>query len=589
MMRCLLIWVTTLLTSFAGTACATDIPDFLMDSDPELRLPALVKNFTRDFKGFWLKALQRPEIDLQRMTADTVAKAHLYGIPGLIELVPELDKILTNASSHPSARFAAARALVVLESHDSAAKLFDAGQKYGADLRQFVEPALALWEFGPARAVWIKRLETVETGPRDLTLAIRGLAQVRDQAALGLISEIAMDLLQRPEIRLEAAAAAGAIVDIGLEKQAEQLSHENRTSRLVNRLCAVRILKRHSSEAAQRLLIELSGDAEASVAAPALNRLNGIDPELVVPMAESAMLHPDPHIREEGAKAYISLPTPERIVPLAQLLSDPHPAVRKMVRKELYQLAKHAELDGPIRQSAMQILSGQRWQGQEQATLLLGMLEHKPAADRFVELLESTRPEVMNCTAWGLRKLAVPRTIPSMMDKIQRQTVARKSGYAAGIDGQVAHLFEACGLLRAQAAQPLMLEYIPKDPIMGARSRAAAIWALGWLHVGVPDKAISDVLLDRFTDSGMMPPESEVVKQFSVISIGRMKVVDHAPLFRRFVANGTPPSTLGMALGWAVKELTGEEFSSPKPGFLPEGNWFLEPVAPHDADMDVSQ
>jgi hypothetical protein len=127
-----------LLISLAAPVNAELTPDFLMEADPEFHALPPAKDFKRDFKGIWLLALERPEGDYQRLAAETVARAHEHGIPDLIELAPTLQRILTAPSSIPSARFAAARALIVLESRDSAALLLEVGLKYGADLRQLV-------------------------------------------------------------------------------------------------------------------------------------------------------------------------------------------------------------------------------------------------------------------------------------------------------------------------------------------------------------------------------------------------------------------------------------------------------------------
>ena len=581
MLRCSLIWAAALLLMFlAATANAEIVADYLMGTDPEFPAPALVKDFKRDFKGLWLQALQRPETDYQRMAAETVARAHEYGIPDLIELAPTLEKILTTSSSHPSARFAAARALIILDSRDSAAKLLGAGLSNGADLRQLVEPALADWNFAPAQAVWMKRLESPQTFPRDLMLALHGLGQSRDKAALPTISKIAMDMLRPSHIRLEAAQAAGEIVDSGLETDADQLVHDRRVSPLINRLCAVRFLSRHSSEQARKLLIELATDQEPSLAAAALQRLNEIDPELVVPMAEQAMQSADLHVREAGANAYILRPSPDRIKPLARLLDDDHPSLRKLVGESLVKLDDNPQLSEVIRTESMLLLAGDRWQGQEQATLVLGMLDHKPAADRLVELLESPRRDVMIAAAWGLRKLAEPHTIPAIVDKIRRQTLERKDRDVPGFDEQVAHLFEACGKLHVMDAEPLMMQYVPKEGIRGERilSRSAAIWALGHLHAGTPNVSVGDALIARVLDDADKPREIPLVKQMSVVSLVRMNAVQYGRELKSSIALHTPATPLDLATRWAVRELTGEELPASALGRFPDGSWFLEPL-----------
>ncbi|WP_157606259.1 HEAT repeat domain-containing protein [Schlesneria paludicola] len=578
MLHCTRAWaIAALLFTVASTGNAELVPDFLMESNPEFHPPAPVKRFHRDFKSLWLEALQRPEIDLQRMTAETVARAHLHGIPDLIDLAPVLETILTAPSSHPAARYAAARALIVLESRHSASKLFEAGLSHGADLRLLVEPAIARWDFAPAHAVWIRRLESSEALPTDISLAISGLGLTRHAAARPLLMKIIMDPTRRSSIRLEAAQSAGAMVESGLESEARRLSGGRPPSKFIDQLCAIRLLARHSSPDACQLLHNLASDPEASIAAAALKRLNEINPELVLPLAETAMRHADQHVREEGAVAYLRQPTIPHIERLAMLLNDPHPSVRTLVTSNLGELALKPEFDEAVRSAAMNILNGDRWQGQSHAALILGSLQHKPAADRLVALLESTRPEVMINTAWALRKLAEPLSAPQIVDKIRRQTDERKQRSIRGVDEQIAHLFEACGVMNVQAAESLMLDYIPKDLTM-TRSRGAAIWALGMLHAGTSNDAICSRLIGRFLENSDKDPEPLLIKRLCVVSIARMNGKDQAPAMRQTISNGTPPTPLGLATRWAVRELTGEQLPEPEPESYPEGEWFLEPL-----------
>ena len=226
------------------------------------------------------------------------------------------------------------------------------------------------------------------------------------------------------------------------------------------------------------------------------------------------------------------------------------------------------------------MLAGDRWEGQEQAGLLFGALEYQPVAGRLIELLESTRPEVMISSGWALRKLAEPSSIPAMVDKIQRQTAARKLQGKEGIDEQVAHLFEACGRMRAKEAEPLMFEYVPKALIMGELSRGAAIWALGRLHEGAPDEKTGKALIDRVMDMGIYPPETERVKQQSIISLARIKAVEHLPAMRTLIAKETINRRIDLAIIWANEQLTGEVLPPPPIDLISPGNWFLTPLAP---------
>ena len=578
---CLLILVASLIVPRALRAEIR--PDFLMDTDPELHLPEQLKVWSPRFKLLWLEALSRPEQDMQRMAADTIAKAQEVGLPGLEEAIPVLTKLLTADHSHPTTRLAATRALIALKATSAAPAMFEAAQRHDAELRQLIEPALAEWDFQPIRSVWLDRLENRSTRPREAVLAIRGLTRVHETKALAVVRKMALDKLQRPDIRLESATAAGGLADQGLEPDASRLTNSAQGSSVVDRVCAVRLLSRHSSDTSQSLLIELAKDTEPTVAATALTRLNEIDPSLVLPLAEGAMNRPDPHVRRQGAASYIQRPTPERMPFLARLLDDPHPQVRGEIREALFRLEQTAELSQPIRQASMQELSRDGWRGQEQAALLLAALDHKPAAGRLVELLESKRPEVMIATAWGLRRLELKETLPALLDKATRQTALRPKEESSALDQQVGHLFEAFGRMKYAPAEPLLLLYVPKPPLgksMGTYSRGTAIWALGWLHAGTPDNSLSDQLIARVIDIGTFPPELDMVRQASAVALARMKAVSQVEALRTYNQGKSPHDPTGLTLRWALFELAGDKFPPAPQRTISPGVWFLEPFEP---------
>jgi len=554
--------------------------DFLIDSNPELVVPQPVAHFNPALKTLWIMALERTEIDMRRMAAETIARAHQSGMPDLIEAVPVLEKILLAESSHPASRFAAARALIVLDSRKSSQQLFQASQASGSDLRQLIEPSLAAWHYDPAGQMWLKRLESSGTKRRDLVLAIRGLAQLQEQSALPPLLTMALDLARQPDLRLEAAATIGKISETGLEHDAERLAQDTRTPQFVNQLCAIRILAQHTSASAEQLLISLATHTEPVVAAAALQRLNSIDSALAVPFAESAMKSPDPRVRMEGARACLKSPTIERVAPLIQLLADPHPGVRREVCEGLVGVAEQPDLADPIHKGAMQILAGDSWQGQEQASRLLGMRDYEPASGRLVELLESPRDDVLITAAWSLRKLAVPETVPAIIDKAKRQTEVRKNGVEndSAVSLQITLLFEALGVLKAVDALPLLLTYVPKQQLLGERPRGAAIWAIGLIQEGTRNPPIEEVFSDRINDFNDVTPESLFVKQMCVIALARMNAVDLAPMLRDLVPQFPSPPRLAAAVRWSVTKLTGEELPPPKPPIARQIEWFLEPL-----------
>lgn len=567
-----------------GVAAVADVraeirPNFAMDSDPELIPPAPVKVFSEKFRPLWLKALARPEADLQRMAAETIAQAHTIGMPKLDEATPELIKIVAAEATHPAARFAAARALIVLQAKDSAAALFAASQRYSADLRQLIEPALASWKFEPIREVWRSRLTDKGTRHRDLMLAIRCAGDSDDVAVVPTLLAITRDLLLAPAVRLAAARSAGRLQGSGLEDDAQRLLKTGSPS-ILHRLCAAALLDRHRSETAQAALLQLARDVEPSIAAAALGSLNNLDPNLVVPLAEQAMQNDDANVRQRGVDAYVARPTPQRVAVVARLLDDPHPDVRGNVREALFQLARTPELDDPIRQAASAVLNEESWRGQEQAALLLGALDHEPVAGRLVDLLEAQRSEVMIASAWGLRQLAVRDTLPAILDKVARQTEARlKSDVdSGGLDPQVGHLCEALGLMKYAPAEPLLRRYIPKNYPMGEFSRGGAIWALGHLHAGTPDETLATQLIERLTDPNPLPPEMTRVRFASALSLGRMKAKSQAEKMRQFLGVKISATPSALAVRWAIQEITGETLPEAEPPIVSRSGWFLEPL-----------
>jgi HEAT repeat protein len=226
-------------------------------------------------------------------------------------------------------------------------------------------------------------------------------------------------------------------------------------------------------------------------------------------------------------------------------------------------------------------MAAEGWRGQEQAQLLLAALDHKPAAPRMVELLESPRGEVMVAAAWGLRKLAVPDTLAAMLDKAGRQTDFRLT--AAGVisphlDHQVAHLFETMGIMKYAPAEPLLRRYVPKDFMYGMESRPSAIWALGLLHAGTPDEPLAQQFMERLTDPSTSPPEQDRVRVASAISLGRMKAVSQVPAIKRYMGPRVHPLASSVAMQWAIRELTGEQLPDAEPLINSRGNFFLEPL-----------
>ena len=576
--------LTSLLLMLAGAAAvrAEIRTYYLMDHDPEIHVPPAICVISPENKTLWLEALARPEADMQRLAADAIMRAHAAGMADLEEAVPRLETVLTSAQSHPSARLAAARALVELQAKASADTLATAARKFGADLRQVIEPALAQWDYRPMRAEWQARLKEPGVRHRDLMLAIRGLTTAGDESAVGAFLEIVHNAERSLDGRIEAARSAGILVDHGLEADARATTGGKKAASMSNRLCGVQLVARHSGDDALALLNGFAVDTEPAIAAIALARLIEIDPHLVLPFAERAIGNADAKIRQLGARAYVLVPDAARVAVLAGLLNDPHPGLRRSVGEWLRKLSRVAEFDESVRRAVTGILAGDDWRGLEQAALLLATLDHKPAAPRLVELLDFRRAEVRVAAAWGAKMLAVPETLPALLTAALRRTELRMGEVPqqTDLDVQTAHLLELFGKTRYRDAEPLLRRYIPKESKLGSYSRSAAIWSLGFLHAGVPDEELARQLVERLNDIRSLPPELTPVRAMSAVTIGRMKAGSQVAALRQYISPTVEADEISMRIRWAVMELTGESIPEPSSPIIGKAGWFLEPIRP---------
>jgi HEAT repeat protein len=561
-----------------------------MYKSPELPEPKVEWVFPEKAKDLWLKALERLEADLKCKAADAIARAHRQGVKGLEASVHPLMATLQRPDEHPAVRLAVARALVTLDVRDAAQPLFEQAQRGDSELRNMVEPALARWDWEPARAIWLARLTETAPRHRSLILAIRCLAIVKEAKAVEPLRQMVLsDTVQGP-VRLEAARALGVLCVNGLERDAEQLVGAASPPGIVARQCAASLLQRHDSEMAIRLLQRLTRDDEPSVAALATARLVEMDTKLVLPSLDHVLASPDPNVRLLGVEVLFRQPSEKHIGLLAERLDDVHPDVRIKARVSFRELAARKELRDHIIAEASKALATRQWRSLEQATILLTQLDHKPAVSRLVELLRFERPEVFVTAAWGLRKLAVPDTLPAVLKHVEARL--RQLPTAVGrfgekeipinmIDHELSQLNQFLGRQKYSPAEPVLRRFIPQPGMtmpLGHEARAAAIWALGIIHEG---KAVPDLvaaLEDRLNHVAMpIPPEDRRVRLMSAITLGRMKAKAALPSLRKHYPNKPTDNAIANACGWAIEQVTGEVVPPPETIRKMQRDWFLIP------------
>jgi HEAT repeat protein len=586
--------------------------DSRMYHDPELPIPKIVRVYPGNLVPLWLVALGRPEADYQCRAALSVVLAHREGIKGLEAAVDPLLEALaridspadendsassvqgdTGSSTKFLVRLAIARALIELDARQTVPQLFQLTQGGDRRLRDLIEPALARWGFRPAAAVWLERLRKPDGNSADLLLAIRGLGALREAEAASPLKELIYTEQASGPMRLEAARALGLIQTSGLDSDAQKLNGVTGSTATSAHLAAAWLLRHHQGDEAVRLLQTLGRDAEPAVVFVALERLLELDAKLVLPVMELALASSDAKVRLLGIETAFREATIERLSLLADKMNDEHPSVRLKARQSLHQLAGQSKFREAVIQQGMRILAGGSWRGLEQAAILLTYLDHKPAAQRLVTLLEFERPEVLIAAAWGLRRLDVPETLPAALGHIQgiRKKAADVNSLRVGIknawDQQLSHLAQFIGQRRYQPAESALRAFVPRSPegeILGDKeTRAASIWALGLILEGKPEKGLVQQLEQRLNDIPRMmdPGEDPRVRRMSAITLGRMKSKESLKSLRRYFFSSRPTlDPVSPACGWAILQNTGEPLPPPGTMEFPAGifkNW-LRPL-----------
>jgi HEAT repeat protein len=210
-------------------------------------------------------------------------------------------------------------------------------------------------------------------------------------------------------------------------------------------------------------------------------------------------------------------------------------------------------------------------------------LDDKATAGKLVKLLEYNRPEVFVVAAWALRKLAVADTLPDQLRAIERRwQVWGKRGpnpIRDALDAQLAQLCESMGQAKYAAAAPVLAKFIPKIvlKIFGAKSRIAAIWALGIIDEKQPPANIVAQMVERLEDDQTLDPEDLGVRQSCAISLGRMRAKEAIDGLRVNYPMRLSTSAFVCACAWAMERITGQKQEIAPVERIYYLGWFLEP------------
>jgi hypothetical protein len=562
--------------------------------------------YSKSLKPLWLKALARPDAETRRLAADTFTIAVARNFPDMADAGPALVDVAVN-DKDPVTRRAAARAAVALDSRSAAATLWKLANNDGLLMAQIVEPALARWKFSDAGPVWRGRLERLDGERAYLLLAIDCVAVAGDIDAVELLLKLAGNDLAPGEIRTAAAIAAGKLKDSGLAEAASAaIAQKNRPEHL-GRLVAALLLRRHRDDAALKRLTSLASDKEPAVAAAAIASLWAAGRQHALPFAAPNIAAPDANLRRLAAELLCEEGGAESITRLGPMLDDRNPAIRRFVASRFVRFANRTNREatnrriaglrsssiGPSRvidsapqtdatlrkavvEQATAMLAGDRWRGLEQAALVLGSLDHEPAADRLVGLLTNGRGEVRVASGWALRRLKVEATYSAILaHAVEVEKTIAKEEAGSPTTKQLSQIFQLFGEVRYKEAERLMRKFVPKSPL-DQRVRGAAVWSLGYLYLDNPKSDLPKVLAERLADNASPMPELDYVRQMSGIALGRMRAEAELETLRRFAKVDGPNTKVGRGCGWSIERMTGEKMgpgTDRQDGVL---GWFLE-------------
>jgi HEAT repeat protein len=552
------------------------------------RLPP-IHSMPAEFKPLWKTALGSSDRELRRDAILAIGEAHKGGYLDFSDLKDDLRAILNRDDIRTETRIDAARTLVILNARSAAADLMKHSGT-APELRQIAERAFATWDYKPARDMWMSRVKTPAAVPRShLILAIRGLAALGHKEAAGPVRKIVVSSQVNATTRLAAARGLAELQTSGLEDSASQLLSD-KTRGVIPALLAATLLRHHSGDTAEAILLKLMEHSSTAIVAKAWVRLDELNPNRISDVVLSEGLRsPDAQVRLLAVQS-CSHRSNAHVDELIFALDDHHPDVRCQARHALLDQAgrskKGADLDTveEIQTLATLVLLTESWRGVEQACLLVAELDHKLAVDALVNLLQHPRDEVASAAAYAMKELAVPEMLPKLLEHAM-QIDARLWALGPAITWRTEliqpHLFEAFAELKYQPAENLMREYVPKKELLlgTPHSRSSAIWSLAYLHEGDADLQLAKQFSARMLDRAPVPAESLEVFGASATALGIMKADASLGDLRKFAAEFGPDDRSGRAAFWSINILTGEPIPPKKRGTKSRGQWFLSPLS----------
>ena len=552
-------------------------------TNPRLERSDAILVWNTDARPAWRAALRHPESQLRREVADSIRQAHRLGMPGLVDLRDELLSLLRTPDETVDVKVAAAAALIELGCDDLAEEFAVMSARGPLPLQRVVEPALARWSYRPAVDRWLDRVRRVSGDPGLLRLAIESLGEIEASESVEPLAALLMSPLTPASVRLAAARALATLAPVRAVGWSRRLASGVTDDAGWDRQLAAELLAEASGEEAMRLLEELAGSDPDTVAAVAFRRMFRLDPRRVLAMADLALAHRDANVRRVAIEALGTDSEPPSIARLTSVLSDPVPDLRRLARRTLLRHAAAGTGVGDVViGGVVPLLESESWRATEQAIILLTVLQQQQIHPQLMGLVDHPRPEVQVAAAWGLKHRSVPAqsaAVLSLTDRVSAEFRDPSRPTPPSRSTVQAHLFEALGWLEDREAISSLAGVLPKSSPIHVDSRAAAVWALGYLLRPESDAPLIRGLEERLSDASSVPPEDPKVRYAAALALGRIGDPASLPVLRRWYQFESLESHVGRSCGWAISRITGEPMEPMEPRGWEINDWPLQPLA----------
>jgi len=547
-----------------------------MYSSPKPVRQRLVKGHLIDAIPLWIRALEQDRNEMKIAAADAIVRAQQSGMPGLGAATDAL--LACYERPEADVRRAAARALVAIDARAAMPAFERDLDRLPETIADWTEQGLASWKSEPAKAVWRRRLTEPNVRTPDLRRAVAGLVAAEDRDSIPSLRQIVLDRYRGLGDRLTAARGLAQLSRAGEEPHAVALLEAGLPG---NDLLAATLVSQHGTEASG-LLERIARQGIDAAGVIAAGRLRELDPKLLFPIGRELTERKDRELRRLGIVALETRQSTEDVARLLEMFADLHPQVRHDARQACERLASVAEHRPAIAAFVADIAANRRgpehWRVIEQSCVCIGNLDLEENTAGLIGLLDETRPESSCSAAWALGKLDVEATYAPVAEYCGRQLDGydRKDLPRPYPDEVMSHLLQLLGSARYEPSLSMMTRLIPKG-LYGIESRAAAIWSIGLLLEEKNDPAIAQRLAERMLDGAGIPPEADLVRRMSAISLGRMRSVEQVANIES-IASGGVATELGWSAAWALSTIDGRAIPVADPYVRTEIDWFLQPL-----------